>query len=233
MKNKSKFLVIVIFLFAAIFTLNNNISAQAKNEILIVADQKASCRGIVAQDCLQAKHLNEESFSLFRQNIENFKFIPGYFYVLEVRVLTVANPPADSSSLKYRLRKVLARVKSENSSQPIPLPAPQNLSGIDWKLTRIEGSAVESKKALIRFDEQNRRAGGNSGCNGFGGTLVKNGNQIKISQIISTKMFCQEGSDIENKFLNNLERVTNYQITDNRLMLLTGNTKILEFEAQK
>ena len=226
-----KFFALSALLFAAVFAFGSTVSAQSKNEILIVADQKASCRGIVAQDCLQVKHLSEEKFSPMRQEIENFKFIPGYFYILKVRAETIKNPPTDGSSVKYRLRKVLAREKSGGDT--IPASGTASFSGTQWKLTLIEGQPVVDSKAFIKFDEQNKRAGGNGGCNSFGGTLTKNGNQIKISQIISTKMACQNGSDVENEFFRNLDRADRFEISGDQLRLMAGNQTILEFEAEK
>lgn len=235
MKNTSKFLAIFTFLLAAIFTFNGGVSAQTVSEILIVADQKASCRGIVAQECLQVKRLNDEKFELFRQNIENFRFIPGYFYVLDVRVETIKNPPADASTLRYRLRRILARVKSENLPAPVPSTTSRNLSGIEWKLTRVEGKAVENEKSVIRFDGQNSRVSGNGGCNSFGGTLTRDSNQIKISQIISTKMACvnQNTMQIEYDFFRNLERVTSFHIRSGKLYLSAGDAIVLEFAPLK
>jgi len=224
--NKYNFLTLG---FLAILVFSTNISAQTRTEILIVADQKAGCTGVVKTECLQVKRLDEEKFSLFYGNIENFRFIADYFYVLEVQKTTVKNPPVDASKFKYRLKKVLARVKSEGSSnqnQP-------NLFGTQWKLTRIEGNAINNDKAFIRFDEQKKSAGGNGGCNVFGGSFSKNGNRLKISQIISTKMFCENGSDVENKFFANLDRVTNYEIKNGKLFLMTNETVVLEFEVKK
>lgn len=213
------------FLFIAAALFNTNISGQTKSEIWIVADQKMNCTGVAPSKCLQVKHLNEEKYSLMYQNIENFDFIEGYFYVLNVSVSTVKNPPADASKYKYRLKKVLARVKSENSM----MPTTQNLSGTDWKLMRIEGQNVNTDKAFIRFDEAKNTVGGNGGCNGFGGKLSKSGSQIEISQVFSTKMFCEATSEIENKFLGNLDRVTKYQITDGKLFLYVEEKVVLEF----
>ncbi|MGI8556477.1 MAG: META domain-containing protein [Pyrinomonadaceae bacterium] len=236
MKNINRFSAIFIFLLAAIFSFSVKTSAQIKNEILIVADQKASCRGIVAQDCLQVKHLNEENFGLFRQNIENFKFIPGYFYVLEVRVETVRNSSADASNLRYRLRRILARVKSDNFSTSDSSASPaQNAADIEWKLTRLEGKAVDNGKAFIKFDDQNNRVSGSGGCNSFGGTLAQDGNQIKISRIISTKMACvnRDTMQVEYNFFKNLERVTAFHIRSGKLYLSAGDVIIMEFAPKK
>jgi heat shock protein HslJ len=221
MKNTIKFFTFFAFLVATLFAFSANISAQNRTEILIVADQKTSCRGIVAQDCLQVKRLNEERFNTLRQNIQGFRYVEGYYYVLEVR----------STNRGYRLQRILTQVKTEDLSQPVPLPAPVTLSGIDWKLTRIENRDVNSNsKAVIRFDEQNRRVSGNGGCNGFGGNLSVNGSSLRVSQVISTKMFCEQGSDVENRFFNQLERVTRYDLNNGKLQLFNGSRIVLEFE---
>ena len=224
--NKNAFLSLG-FLVLTLFS--TNISAQAETEILIVADQKTSCRGVVAMDCLQVKRLDEEKFSIFRDNIENFKFIADYFYVLEVQKTDAKNSPADASKFKYRLKKVLARVKSgkkSSSKQP-------DFFGTEWKLTRIEGNAVNNDRAFIKFDEQKKSVGGNGGCNVFGGSFSKNGSKLKISDVISTKMFCENGSDVENEFFANLDRVTEYEIKNGKLFLMKNERVVLEFEAKK
>lgn len=95
----------------------------------------------------------------------------------------------------------------------------------------IFGSAVfaQTKNEVINFDTDKKSIGGNGGCNGFGGNLSVNGSEIKISQIISTQMFCEDTSDVENKFLRNLERATKYKITGGKLVLFDDDKIILEF----
>lgn len=228
MRNTSKLLSLITFIFIAIVTFNSTISAQPQNEIWIVADRKAACTGVASTECFQVKRLNEDRFGMIYQNIERFTYVPGYFYVVEVQRSTVANPPADASKYKYRLRKVLARVKSENN----PSPTQTEFFGTQWKLTKIEGQIINNEKAFIRFDESKNSAGGNGGCNVFGGNLEKNGSQIKISEVFSTKMYCENGSDVENKFFANLDRVTKYEIKGKKLFLMRGETILLEFEAK-
>jgi len=106
---------------------------------------------------------------------------------------------------------------------------PKSVSQKVWTLTQINGESINTDKATISLDFDKNRVGGKGGCNGFGGTLEKNGDEIKISQIISTKMFCEEGSDVENKYLSTLEKVTKYQINGGKLQMLNGDTIVLEF----
>jgi heat shock protein HslJ len=214
-------------LTAAIFVFNTNAAAQTKNEILLIDSKTSKCAGDRKRECLRVRRLNEEQFSSMNESIESFKFAAGYFYVLDVKVTTGRVPPAGFPKYTYRLRKILARVKAEDTS---PLER-RELSGVHWQLLKIEGEKVDTTKAFIKFDETKKTAGGNGGCNVFGGSFSKNGFQIKISQIISTKMYCEATSEIENKFLQNLEKVTGYQFFNGKLILLAGETPILEFGA--
>lgn len=214
--NKYAILTLAILIFSI------NIPAQTQDEIFIVADQKKPCGFTGKTDCLQIKRLSEERFSNFFGEIENFRYIPGYFYVLEVRVSGTKNSP----QTRYRLRKVLARVKSETKQNEA------DFYGTRWKLVRIKGENINNDRAFITFNEDKKSAGGNGGCNGFGGNLMKNGTQIKISEIISTKMFCENGSDVENKYFAALDDVTEYEIKGQRLFLKARKAVILEFEAK-
>lgn len=226
----TKFLAIFTFIFSAILTFNINTFAQTKTEILIMADQKATCTGVGKTECLQVKRVNEDNYSLFYQNIEKFNFVPGYFYVLEVQTSSVKNPPADASSVKYKLKRILGRVKSENNS---PVSNEPNFFGTEWKLKKIEDEAINIDRPFIRFDEAKNALGGNGGCNTFGGSMEKNGNNLKLSQVFSTKMYCEETQKIEDKYLGTLEKINSYEIKNRKLFLKSNGRVLLEFEAKK
>ena len=225
MKNTIKFYALPIILPAILFIFTVKMAAQTGNEILIVADRKVQSATDQTANCLAVKRLNEEKFTPLCQIIENFKYLPEYFYVLDVSVL-----PATTTDKKYRLKKILAQVKSENVSAP-KNPA-SSLFGAKWKLLKINGENVGQTKAFIVFDERKNSVGGNGGCNSFGGQLLKNGAKLKISQIFSTKMFCQQGSEIENKLFVNIEKITDYAISENRLILKSNTAGLLEFVRQ-
>ena len=227
MKNAIKFLNLFTLFLAVITSFAVNAQAKGKTEILIVADQKVKCGFTGQNECLQVKRLNEKNFRLFFQNIERFNFVPGYFYVLEVQSPNIRNTSTYVN--KFRLIRVLARVESEKT---IP-QKPAEFFGTEWKLTRIEGMSVSTERAFIRFEGEKNSAGGNGGCNVFGGDLEKNSSQIKISNVFSTKMYCENGSDIENKFFANLDRVEKYEIKNGKLFLMAKNKVLLEFEAKK
>lgn len=43
--------------------------------------------------------------------IEGFEYEQGYEYVIEVKIEHIENPPADGSSLKYSLIRVISKTK--------------------------------------------------------------------------------------------------------------------------
>lgn len=107
--------------------------------------------------------------------------------------------------------------------------AAQILEAHDWRLTSIKGeqvkiaeNATEQKVVGIKFDAQNKRASGFSGCNQFSGGYLLSENKLTFQQMLSTQMACQQ-SDIEMHYLQALASVQHYKINGNKLMLLDVN----------
>lgn len=109
---------------------------------------------------------------------------------------------------------------------------PQNGNEKVWTLIRVNGEKINTGKATLALDFKKKRVGGSGGCNSFGGDLEKKGSKIKISRIISTKMFCKDGSDAENKYLTTLEKANKMKIAGGKLQLFSGETIVLEFVAE-
>lgn len=74
--------------------------------ILEVAPAKVDCVGVAPMKCLQVRK-NGGDWETFYAPIEGFDFQEGSRYRLQVKVSEVANPPADASSLRYQLVRVL------------------------------------------------------------------------------------------------------------------------------
>ena len=103
-----------------------------------------------------------------------------------------------------------------------------------WILTKIHQDEntreVTARKAFIRFNKEQSSAGGNGSCNSFGSTLKISGNTVSISEIMSTKMYCDNVQPIEDEFFKQLQKVTRYEIKEKRLLLFEGDKLLLEFE---
>jgi heat shock protein HslJ len=108
-----------------------------------------------------------------------------------------------------------------------------SLDGQKWMLAKLhkDGTVqgVVNKKPFIRFDQVKGSAGGNGSCNSFGSTLTVSGSSISISQIFSTKMYCEGVQGTENSFLDLLGKVNRYEIKGDQLSLYRDKEVLLEF----
>lgn len=108
-----------------------------------------------------------------------------------------------------------------------------SLYGPKWYLTKIHETnsarEVTARRAFIRFNREQGSAGGNGSCNTFGSTLKANGNTISITDIFSTKMWCEGVQPIEDSFLKQLGVTTRFEIKGNTLSLFQNDTLVLEF----
>jgi hypothetical protein len=75
--------------------------------ILYVGPERVECIGVVPRMCLLVKETPEAEWSLFYDEIEGFEHQPGFTYTLLVARRTIDHPPADGSSLAWRLIKIL------------------------------------------------------------------------------------------------------------------------------
>ncbi len=104
-----------------------------------------------------------------------------------------------------------------------------------WSLKKIytqQGTEQVNTKAFIKFNAANLSAGGNGSCNSFGGTLYVSNDSISITNIFSTKMYCDGVQQTEDSFFNQLEKATRYKIKEKTLLLYKGSTLLLEFMAE-
>ena len=111
----------------------------------------------------------------------------------------------------------------------------QSLYDTRWMLKKIHSSSGTEDvitKAFIKFNEKKKSAGGNGGCNSFGSTLAVNNNSISITEIISTKMYCEGIQPTEDSFFKQLEKVTRFEIKDKVLLLYHDKDLLLEFESE-
>ena len=112
------------------------------------------------------------------------------------------------------------------------MPSPTPLYTTKWSSKKIHSNGNEeivNTKAFIRFDKEKGSAGGNGSCNSFGSSPTINGNEVSFKNVFSTKMYCEQVQQIENKFLGSLEKVTRYEIKDKSLFFYKDKELLLEF----
>lgn len=102
-----------------------------------------------------------------------------------------------------------------------------------WFLDGQKGrkSTASPDAAFIVFDEKKGSAGGNTGCNVFGGSYKASGANLTITEIISTMRACIEDDrmDTERTFLEGLRKTTRFEMKDDQLFLYEKNTLLLTF----
>jgi hypothetical protein len=218
-------------------------TAGIEKEVL-VAHFLSDCVGVGPQQCLNVRESAEDDWTLWYGPIEGFEYEAGYDYRLRVRESTVANPPADASSIRWTLLEELEKtpvVTSETGGSPILRP---------WKLESFGPAADlgdEATAALIHTAlgslsadnpvtlglEEEGRVGGFDGCNRyFGEFRIENGHQIVQGPKGATLMACPDGRmDLEQAFLRNLDAATRVFLRGERLELENDEGVVLVFSA--
>ena len=197
-----------------------------------VNSAKVPCEGVGAMQCLKIQKgdtLNSEKWKLFYSVIDGFDYQPGYIYKLKVREVKTdkENVPADASSIKFKLIKVLEK------KQDVRL----RINDI-WVIESIEGETVDNnsannrqKTAQIEFHIADMKVMGNDGCNNFFGSIKNiDAEKLVLSPLAGTKMACI-GTDIPDKFNVALSKVSKYKIENLHLILFddSGN-ELLNFK---
>jgi heat shock protein HslJ len=191
---------------------------------VFVGPEMVDCTGVGQQKCLQIKQNPNDEYTLFYSTIEGFTFEPGFEYELVVREETVANPPADASSLKWILVKEVSKKQVDASAMPDTQGA-NPLVGTNWQLAALldnQGqltAPVGGKPMTAEFTPD--RIAGSGGCNTYSAGYTITGDRLTISQAISTMMACPEPGVMEQEaaFLALLEKVAGFAITNGELAL--------------
>lgn len=78
--------------------------------VLYVAPHTAECTGMGPQQCMLTRRSPNAEWTYFYDGIEGFTYEPGFVWTLLVHTRTVPNPPADGSSIEYRLLDILDQI---------------------------------------------------------------------------------------------------------------------------
>ena len=119
---------------------------------LYVGPALVECTGVALQRCYRIKENPDDAYSLYYDPIEGFEHQHGYEYQLLVEVITVDNPPADASSIRYRLVRELGR----EAVQFIRISAPGESETIDPAkpvTVRGTGRGLFEGNVVIRFED--------------------------------------------------------------------------------
>ena len=124
-------------------------------------------------------------------------------------------------------------LKFQRAKRPDPGQA-ADLTTKKWMLRSLNGRTVDLTKnaPFLNFDADKGSAGGNSGCNFFGGDYEVLGSSIRFVDMMRTMMACEfEGRmGVERDYMDGLQTADRFEIHGNRLILFRGDLEILAFE---
>jgi heat shock protein HslJ len=192
----------------------------AVEKTIYVGPTLVDCVGVGPRKCMLVKENPEDEYGMFYDRIEGFDYAPGYEYELRVQVDPVPNPPADASSLRYTLIEAVSKTPS--------------LEGRLWMLERYVGGEGQEKAVIpdteISAEFREGQLSGKSGCNQYFGPYQLSGDQLTAGPIAATEMFCIQPAgtmEQERAYLEALQRVARYQVTDRQLELVDGGGKVV------
>ncbi len=107
---------VILFFFA--FTCCIGCTTSRNTQRLIIASEMGDCVGVAPQKCLLVRQDGHSDWEYFYTPIEGFNYEPGYEYVILVRKENLENVPADRSSIRYVLEKVVSKTPKESSDLP-------------------------------------------------------------------------------------------------------------------
>lgn len=200
-----------------------------KTQVIYVKESKEPCTGVAPMECLQIKGINDTDWSNLYTNINGFKYTPGYRYKLRVRITQIKNPPADGSSIKYTLTKVLEKKRISGSSQL------SNITGKKWVLVKMEDTDITDGKIWMEFDATQKRIHGKSGCNGMMGSYTTTGSNITFSKTAGTLMACPDEDVMRREvaFMKQLgDQTFKYEVAGQLVNLVQNGKTVLQFRLE-
>lgn len=111
------------------------------------------------------------------------------------------------------------------------------LEGTQWRLTELGGRPARpagEDAPNLRLTAADKRAGGNTGCNSFGGEYTLSGESLRFGMLASTRRACTDEAlnAQEGTYLRALENVHTWRITGDTLELHGESGVVARFVAQ-
>ncbi|UWX55771.1 META domain-containing protein [Maribacter litopenaei] len=219
-------LLLILFLLVLIQSCSNKM-----NKVLRVSGIKTECSaGAGKMQCLniyRGEDINNPNWENFYASIKGFEFEEGYLQKIEVKEtrLDKNEVPADGSSIKYELIKVLDKQKDIRSE----------LNG-DWTLVKLNNAPLNRMVAIptITIELSKKVLAANGGCNNFTGQIeTLTASEISLGTVAGTKKACIN-KNVEPEFQKTLNSISTYQIQGETVIFFDKTEKkILEFIKEK
>jgi putative lipoprotein len=116
-------------------------------------------------------------------------------------------------------------VRASEKSPPENSTKAGSIKGTAWRLSSLGGEdAAAGVVSTLTFNDGNNNISGNGGCNSFGGKVSFDGAKLKIADVFSTMMACEQPKmEQEAAFLAALAKTASYTAEGGTLTLLDGS----------
>lgn len=218
-----KTLLASLLLISVISCKTSDLPAQTAETLLWeVADTKVPCEGVSSQECYQIREQGATDWTLFYDSIEGFQYLEGYAYTLKIEATPILNPPADASSVAYKLITIVSQRNTSSVVNGVPL-----LDG-NFEVTTLNGKDVSTHKLTISLDAPRKKVTGFSGCNNYNVGVRQKGFQLRFSQVATTKKYCADTASLEKEFLITYIQGDRFSLDGDILKIYDLENQILE-----
>ncbi len=105
-----------------------------------------------------------------------------------------------------------------------------NLTGTIWRLLEVDGQQVtlaeKEQRPYFTMDSMEKELKGSGGCNLISGTYLVKGEIFLIKRLVTTRMACPTGVEVETSFLRALDNTETFRIQGDALQLLDEEGKV-------
>jgi heat shock protein HslJ len=119
--------------------------------------------------------------------------------------------------------------------EPAPPPEQIELEGTRWQLQSMSGEpVVPGSTVTLQFDPDNV-AGGNAGCNHYGGDYTLEGSTLEFEDLFSTMMYCMEEGimDQEMAFLEALRTAESVSVENDGMTITYNGGQLIFVRAEE
>jgi heat shock protein HslJ len=135
---------------------------------------------------------------------------------------------------------VFLAVVAASACAPVPgaSQARETIADRDWQLVQIARGAggaptvPSARPPSLRLDSKEGRASGFAGCNRFSGSYQLAGDRLTFGPLLSTKMACERGMDVEAAYLDALAKTGSWSQEKDGIVLRGAGGVSLSFGAE-
>lgn len=193
-------------------------SKKNQEKTIWVNSGRVPCKRDAKTDCLQVSETKEDpSWQILRNEIEDFRYIPGSVYGLKVQVLE-----PNENGANYRLIEII--------EQEVDMKL--RLSDI-WVMREVYGKPlnadVQRMRPILEINMAKQSISGNAPCNNYSGPIERvTETELVFGPIMATRRAC-EHLESEQMMIKALRETRTYKMDPMTLQFIdeTGTTVIL------